>query len=178
MRYNEMMVKRIVLFLALLLIGLVVLALCWAGVSSLRMTLFMSPELPKWDEVWRPATSPCSGRRTLAMAMACHYFVLWSLSVLRWRSDLSVPRQCCLGLFASLLIANVVTIWGAYKLGKELSGILGGTLLAALLTLAPTEQSICLCVVQSVNCGDDVSALACLGMVATGQKEQVGLVNN
>lgn len=138
MRYNEMMVKRIVLFLALLLIGLVSSRALLSGSVFFTHDFVHVARIAEMRRGLEAGDFPVQWSQNFGYGYGMPLFLFYG----PFPYYVGAVIYLCLGnavwaYLALFLIANVVTIWGAYKLGKELSGILGGTLLAALLTLAP-----------------------------------------
>lgn len=138
MRYNEMMVKRIVLFLALLLIGLVSSRALLSGSVFFTHDFVHVARIAEMRRGLEAGDFPVQWSQNFGYGYGMPLFLFYG----PLPYYVGAVIFLCLGnavwaYLALFLIANFVTIWGAYKLGKELSGILGGILLAALLTLAP-----------------------------------------
>lgn len=138
MRYNEMMVKRIVLFLALLMIGLV------SSRALLNGKVFFTHDFVHVARIAEMQRGLQAGDFPVQWSQNFGYGYGMPLFLFYGPLPYYVGAVLYLGLnnatwayLALFLIANGVTLWGAYKLGKELSGILGGVLLAVLLTMAP-----------------------------------------
>ena len=138
MRYNETMLKKAVVSMALILVFLISSRCLLLGKMFFLHDFTHAARISEMARGLQDGDFPVQWSKNFGYGYGMPLFLFYGPLAYYVGAILYVISGSIVwSILLLLLLANVITLVGSYQLGKELSGKLSGILLATLYTLAP-----------------------------------------
>lgn len=138
MRYNEKMLKRVVVFLMLFVILFVSSRSFLLGKLFFLHDFTHAARIAEMSRSLEDGDFPVQWSKNFGYGYGMPLFLFYGPFPYYIGAFLyQILNSASWSILFLLIIVNIVTLLGSYRLGKELSGYTGGVIFAALYTLAP-----------------------------------------
>ncbi len=138
MRYNEKMLKRVLVFLMLLVILFVSSRSFLLGKLFFLHDFTHVARIAEMSRALQDGDFPVQWSKNFGYGYGMPLFLFYGPFPYYIGAFLyQILNSASWSMLLLLIIVNIVTVLGSYRLGKQLSGYTGGVIFAALYTLAP-----------------------------------------